>query len=80
MIPRLRGLPWTAAFLDAVNVSSVALIAAVTVKLSRATLTGWPAWIIALAAAVVGLRWKINASWLVFGGAILGWLLSAAGG
>ncbi len=80
MIPRLRGLPWTAAFLDAVNVSSVALIAAVTVKLSRATLTGWPAWIIALAAAVVSLRWKINASWLVFGGAILGWLLSAAGG
>jgi len=64
-----------AAFLDAVNVSSVALMAAVTVKLSVSTLTTWPAWVIAVAAAGAGLRWRINPTWLVLGGAVIGWAL-----
>ena len=75
-VPRLRKSPWTAAFLDAVNVSAVALMAAVTVKLGQATLTAWPAWLIALAAILIGLRWKINLAWIVVGGGVLGWLLS----
>ena len=75
-IPRLRKSPWTAAFLDAVNVSAVALMAAVTVKLGQATLTAWPAWLIAVAATLIGLRWKINLAWVVVGGGALGWLLS----
>jgi chromate transporter len=77
LVPRLRRSPWTSAFLDAVNMSSVALMAAVTVKLTPAILGGWPAWLIALAAAVMGLRWKVNAAWMVLGGAIIGWVLSA---
>ncbi len=75
-IPRLRKSPWTAAFLDAVNVSAVALMAAVTVELGQATLTAWPAWLIAVAATLIGLRWKINLAWVVVGGGALGWLLS----
>lgn len=77
-VPRLRKSPWTAAFLDAVNVSAVALMAAVTVKLGQATLTAWPAWLIAVAAILVGLRWKVNLAWVVVGGGVLGWLLSLA--
>lgn len=75
-IPRLRKSAWTAAFLDAVNVSAVALMAAVTVKLGQATLTSWPAWLIAVAATLIGLRWKVNLAWVVVGGGFLGWLLS----
>ena len=75
-VPRLRKSPWTAAFLDAVNVSAVALMAAVTVKLGLATLTAWPAWLIAVAATLIGLRWKVNLAWVVVGGGALGWLLS----
>ena len=77
VLPRLRRSRWTAAFLDAVNMSSVALMAAVTVKLSVATLTNWPAWVIALAAAGAGLRWKLNAAWLVLAGAVIGRVLWA---
>ncbi|MEW6410308.1 MAG: chromate efflux transporter [Nitrospirota bacterium] len=76
VIPRLRRSRWTSAFLDAVNVSAVGLMAAVIVKLSEATLISWATWLIALVAIVVGLRWKVNATWLVLGGAITGWLLS----
>lgn len=76
LMPHLRRSRWSAAFLDAVSVSSVALMTAVVVRLTWATLTGWPAWLIALAATVVGLRWKVNTTWLVLGGAALGWLLA----
>ena len=75
-VPRLRRSRWTSAFLDSVNVSAVALMAAVTVKLGQATLTAWPAWLIALAAILIGLRWKVNLAWVVVGGGVLGWLLS----
>lgn len=76
LIPRLRESVWLSAFLDAVNVAAVALMVAVTIELGLSTLVTWPAWVIALATAVLALRFKINAAWLVLGGAVLGWLLS----
>ena len=79
MVPRLRRSSWTSAFLDAVNVSSVALMLAVIVKLGQTTLTGFPAGLIAAAALGVSLRWKVNATWLILGGAAVGWVLSALG-
>lgn len=79
LIPRLRRSPWTAALLDALNVSSVALMLAVAFELAQTTLTSWPAWVIGLGALAVGLRWKINATWLIVGGALLGLLLVATG-
>ena len=79
IVPRLRHSPWTSAFLDAVNVSSVALMLAVVVKLGQTTLTGFPAWLIALAAVGVSFRWKVNATWLILGGAAVGWVLFVLG-
>ena len=67
---------WSAAFLDSVNVSAVALVAAVVVSLGRATLVSWPAWLIAALAGAAAIRWRVNAAWLVLGGAALGWLLA----
>jgi chromate transporter len=40
----LRRIVWTAAFLDAVNVVAVALMAAVTIRLGLDTLITWEAW------------------------------------
>jgi chromate transporter len=78
-IPTLRQVVWTSAFLDAVNVAAVALMAAVTLKLGLVTLTSWPAWLIAMLAGLLVLRFNVNAAWLVLGGALLGWLLSPWG-
>lgn len=83
LIPRLRSSPWASAFLDAVNVSAIALMAAVTVQLARGTLivsTGtqlninWPALFIAVVAAGAAIRFRVSAVWLVLGGALMGWL------
>ena len=78
LLPRLRRSPALSAFLDAVNASSVGLMAAVLVGLGRATLINWAAWLIALAATALALRWKVSPPWLVVGGAVAGWLLSVA--
>jgi chromate transporter len=77
IVPRFRRSPWAASFLDAVNVCSLGLMAAVTVQLGTATLRDWPSVLIALAAAGAALRWKLNSAWLVLGGAVAGWVLSA---
>ncbi|MHB1317358.1 MAG: chromate efflux transporter [Anaerolineae bacterium] len=74
IIPHLRRSPWMAAFMDAVNLSALGLMAAVAWKLGVATLTTWPAVVIALLASAAALRWKVNSAWLVLGGAVLGWV------
>lgn len=75
LIPRLRKSAWMAAFLDAVNVAAIALMLAVTIQLGAAVLVSWPAWVIALAATPVALYFRVNAAWLVLGGALVGYPL-----
>ena len=85
LIPRLRQSAVAGAFLDAVNASAIGLMAAVTVELARHTLLDWEAkqidWgagLIALVSAALLFRYKVNAAWLVLGGAVIGWLLKTA--
>lgn len=79
VVPRLRRWPWTAAFLDAINVSAVGLMVAVVAGLATTTLTGWPAWVLAIGAAIAAVWWRVNPAWLVLGGAALGWVFWALG-
>lgn len=76
VLPKLRRSPWIAAFLDSVNVCAVALMAGVTISLAGDALRSWPMWIIAAASLAVLWKWKVNAAWVVLGGAIVGLALS----
>jgi chromate transporter len=76
LVPRLRRSPTAGAFLDGVVVASLALMAVVTWDLGKAALVDRGA-VDLLAAAVavvaVGLLWlRVNATWLVLGGAVFG--------
>jgi len=74
LVPRLRKSAVAGAFLDGVNVASLALMAVVTWRLGTATVVdGFTAWL-ALAAALLLFRWRINSAWLVLIGAGLGYL------
>ncbi|MCO6452262.1 MAG: chromate efflux transporter [Caldilineales bacterium] len=75
LVPKMRRSPWVAAFLDAVNVSAVGLMAAVLVSLGISVFTAWQAVLIAVLAAAAYLRWNLSAIKLVLGGAAAGWLL-----
>jgi chromate transporter len=77
LIPHLRKSKWLAAFLDAVNVSALALMVVVTVQLALTTVgtppqLDWIAVMIAIGSAILGIRFQVNSAWLVLGGAAIG--------
>ena len=74
LIPRLRQSPWLAALLDGVVAASLGLMAAVMVALGRRALVDVPTVLVALAAAVLLIRFRVNSTWLILGGALVGWL------
>jgi chromate transporter len=74
ILPRLRASPTAGAFLDGLNVASLALMAVVTWHLGRSALIDFPTIVTALIATVLLLRFRINSIWLVLGGAAMGLL------
>lgn len=76
LIDRMRRSPVVSDVLDGVNAASIALMAAVTLILGRATLVTWPAVVLFVASAFLLIRYKVNATWLILGGGAAGVLLS----
>jgi chromate transporter len=76
LIPKLRGSPIARSFLDGVNSGALGLMLAVCIALGASNLTSAAGWIIFGLAAVVLVIWKLNAAWIILGGACLGWLFS----
>jgi chromate transporter len=74
LIPRLRRSPVAGAALDGINAASLALMAVVTWRLGSAALVDWVTVVLAVVAATLLLRFKVNSAWLVLGGAAIGWL------
>lgn len=77
LIPQLRKSRAMSAFLDAVNIASVAVILVVCIEMGRDALTDWKTMLIAAASLGIQLLFKkINSAFVVLGGAIAGYLLS----
>jgi chromate transporter len=74
VIPRIRNSPWVSGLLDGVNVGSFGLMAAVTWQLGRASLTDPLTILIALVSLGLLIRFNINTTWLIAGGALMGLL------
>jgi len=75
VLPRLRRSPRAGAFLDGLNAASLALMAVVSWQLARTALPDWRAAALG-AAAVLGLRLRVNSAWLVLGGGLAGHFLA----
>ena len=78
LIPRIRGSARAAAFLDGVNVASLALMAVVTAQLGRASIVDPVTAGLALLALAL-LYYRVNSTWLIAGGALFGWLAQRFG-
>jgi chromate transporter len=72
LVPRVRRSPTAGAFLDGVNVASLALMAVVTWQLGRAAVVDWASAALAAASALLLIRFRVSSLWLVLGGALLG--------
>ena len=76
LIRKMRGSKLFGAFLNAVNVASIALIAFVCYQLGRDSLTSWKEILIGICSAVVLFRFRdINSAFIVFGGSLAGYVL-----
>jgi chromate transporter len=72
LVPLIRRSAAAGAFLDGVNVASLALMAAVSYQLGRSAIVDWLTIGLALVSAVLLLRYRVNSAWLVLGGALIG--------
>jgi chromate transporter len=73
-IPKIRSSARAGALLDGVNVASLGLMAAVTWMLARSSLTDIFTVLLAIVCFVLLVRFKVNSTWLIAGGAIIGLL------
>jgi chromate transporter len=73
-IAQMRRSPWAGALLDGVNVASLALMAGVAGQLARTAVVDPITLAVALAAAILLFRFRVNSAWLVLGGAGIGWV------
>jgi chromate transporter len=80
IIPLIRRSAFAGAFLDGVNVASLAIMAAVSFQLARSAIVDWCTAGLLLLSAVLLLRFRINSAWLVVGGAIVGMFAMALRG
>jgi len=71
---RLRQHAWSGALLDGANVAALALMAGVLLQIGQRALIDPGTWLLALLAFVLLLRLKMNALWLILGGAACGLL------
>jgi chromate transporter len=72
LIPKIRNSVWAGSLLDGVNAAALGLMAAVTFQLARSSLTDLYALAIGVISLFLLLRYKINTTWLIAGGAIAG--------
>jgi chromate transporter len=73
-IPKIRSSARAGALLDGVNVASLGLMAAVTWMLARSSLTDIFTVLLAIVCFVLLVRFKVNSTWLIAAGAIIGLL------
>ena len=77
IIPKLRKSKLTRGFLDAVNIASLGIMAAVTLQLGYDVLVDWKSISIAILATGItfGLK-KVSSFWIVIGGSAIGFLFT----
>lgn len=76
LIPKLRNSKFFSGLLDGINAVSLGLMAAVLAQLGRSSLIDPVTVLIGLISAILLFRYRVNSTWLILGGGIIG-LISA---
>jgi chromate transporter len=77
LIPKLRRSKIMSAFLDTVNMVSIAIILSIIIEIGRETIMDWRTILIATVSfAVIFYFKRLNTAFIILGGAILGYCLS----
>lgn len=77
LIPKLRKSKVMSAFLDTINIVSVAIILSVIIEMGREVIFDWRTILIAAISFIVTFYFKkLNTAFIILGGALLGYVLS----
>ncbi len=77
LLKKMRNSAAFSSFLDAVNVSAIAMIAVVCFEMGKETISNWQTILIALLSMAILLRFpKMNSAFIIIGGAVLGYILT----
>lgn len=77
IVKKMRNSKLFSAFLDAVNVASVAIIVAVCFEMGKDTITDWRTILIAILSITIAFGYKkLNSAFVVLGGSLIGYLLT----
>ncbi len=77
LVKKMRNSKSFTAFLDAVNVASVAIIISVCLSMGRETVTDWRTFSIAVLSIILTFGFKkVNSAFIVLSGSLLGYLLT----
>jgi len=77
IVKKMRHSKLFSAFLDAVNVASVAIIVAICFDMGKDTITDWRTILIAVLSIAIAFGYrKLNSAFVVLGGSLLGYLLT----
>ncbi|MDR6967751.1 chromate transporter [Flavobacterium arsenatis] len=77
LVKKMRNSTLFSAFLDAVNVASIAIIIAICYEMGKDTITDWRTVLIALLSIAIAFGYrKLNSAFVVLGGSLIGYLLT----
>lgn len=80
LVKKMRDSTSFSAFLDAVNVASVAIIVTVCFEMGRETITDWRTILLAVLSIAITFGYKqMNSAFVVLGGSLIGYLLTLIG-
>ncbi len=77
LVQKMRSSKFLGYFLDSVNIAAVAVMVSVLYQMGMDTIIDWKTGLIAIVGLVLNFGFKnVSSMWIVFGGAVLGWMLS----
>lgn len=74
IMDKLRKSSWIAGMLDGINVASLVLMVAVTIKLSMSSIINLTTLLIFLTSFFIITKLKINSAWVIVAGGLIGWI------
>jgi chromate transporter len=76
LVKKMRNSNLFSAFLDAVNVASIAIIVSICLEMGKETIIDWRTVFIAIISIIITFNYrKINSAYIVLGGSIMGYIL-----
>ena len=77
LVKKMRNSNVFSAFLDAVNVASIAIIISICLEMGKETIIDWRTILIAIVSIIITFNYrKINSAFIVLGGSIIGYILN----